>query len=432
MERARLAAVVLVLVGASLAGSAWYTADDVGHAGQPPPERVVSPAEDAGAFWPYTSRRRSVDGRTLALNVVVRGEATRVRRVLTDRTAANWTHEEPETPMADSPWRPTHGSSRYTYVRRGETEGRWKDADYQLGVGEYLGRQIHVRAYVVPGGRTTVLQAHTEYWDWFRLRHTVTGIDDATTFLERDLRSAGGELDVRREYHGLRGGRSNGWISVVDVRPAREGRAAFARDGAVRRPAQNGLTVGGDAGGRPAVAPEFEASPPNRGSPPLSLLLVLGGAPLAALAARWARPGDGEAWRDVLLVVSLVAVVLSVRTGGVVLENLFPAVNPKYVSLVAYPVLALGPLAVVRAFAPSRPPERAAVLAAVGFGAGVVLDFGTVSVVAVPIDVALHRLALVGALGLVAAGTAGRSRRLTAAGLAAWAVGLVMPLAGLI
>jgi len=63
-------------------------------------------------------------GRTLALNVVVRGEPDRVRRALEDRSGVDWTATEgdAEAPVEgvdgvdESPWRPARGAARHTYV----------------------------------------------------------------------------------------------------------------------------------------------------------------------------------------------------------------------------------------------------------------------------------------------------------------------------
>jgi len=91
---------------------------------------------------------------------------------------------------------------------------------YQLSTGTYLGSRVHVRAYPAPSENWTALQAHVEYWDPFRLRHTVTGVAEGGRFVERDLRDEPFVDGVSREYHGLDGGGSHGWLTVVELAPA--------------------------------------------------------------------------------------------------------------------------------------------------------------------------------------------------------------------
>lgn len=71
-------------------------------------------------------------------------------------------------------------------------------------------------------------------------------------------------------------------------------------------------------------------------------------------------------------------------------------------------------------------------LAALGLGVAITLDFALVGVAGIPVRMALHRVALVGALAVVAVGAAESDRRLLAAGVAAWAVTLGLPLAGVV
>ncbi|MFW6367235.1 MAG: hypothetical protein ACOC0L_01065, partial [bacterium] len=54
-----------------------------------------------------------------------------------------------------------------------------------------------------------------EYWDWYRLRHTVTGVDPGARFVERDLADEPFVEGVERRTHGHLGGEGNGsWIAV--------------------------------------------------------------------------------------------------------------------------------------------------------------------------------------------------------------------------
>lgn len=383
MDRRRVAAVVLVLVAATLVASAIHGPERPDASGDPPGDGLVQPRDGGDYLWPYTSRQRDVGSRTLALNVVVLGDADRVERILANRTSANWTRTDVETPLTESPWRRAHGSPRYTYLAPSTREpGRWKRADYQLGVGSYLGRQIHARAYASPYGDATALQVHTEYWDWFRMRHTVTGLSPASSFVERDLRSTRATADVRREYVGLTGKRTDGSLSVVELLAVVQGAGV-------------GLAT-------------------------------------AAVGRRGRRERAADAVRDLALPVALAGVVLGVRAAGVGAESLLPAVDPKYFGVVLYPALAAGPIVAVRRLAPGRPPAIAALGAAGGLGAGLALDLLVIGVRAVPVDLALHRVSLVGCLAVLALGASWADRRVTALGLAAWVCTLALPLAGVV
>ncbi|MFC6737659.1 hypothetical protein ACFQEQ_15555, partial [Halolamina salina] len=170
---------------------------------QPPPsEQLVSPDGTESYVWPYTSRSRSTEGRTLALNVVVLGEPDRVRRAFVGRSDTDWGAVGGNASVGVSPWRPAHGSVRYSYVGSDrEGSGEWVAPAYQLAVGEYFGERTHIRAYPSASGDWTALQAHTEYWDWFRLRHTVTGVGPGAEFVERDLADESFVEEVSRQRH---------------------------------------------------------------------------------------------------------------------------------------------------------------------------------------------------------------------------------------
>ena len=363
--------------------------------GAPDPDRLVSPDGTASYVWPYTSRSRSVEGRTLALNVVVRGTPERVRRVLEARSEADWTAVEGDADVGtdsvvDSPWNRARGAARYTYVTSDpRSAGEWVRAEYQLGTGPYLGRRIHVRAYPSPSGNWTALQAHAEYWDWFRLRHTVTGVSEGGRFVERDLRDRPFVDGVSREYHGFDGGGSDGWVTVVEYSPV---------------PFLLGVAL--------PIVGRYREHVRDAAHPVVD----------------WGR---GHAV-DVALPVAVVAVVLGVRAAGLAAEEVAPTVDPKLFAAVLYPVLVGGPPAVVRLLARGRPATRAALLAGAGLGVAVVLDLGGVGVTVVPVRLAVHRVALVGALGLFALGVAREDRRSIGFGAAAWTAALAAPLLGVV
>lgn len=97
-----------------------------------------------------------------------------------------------------------------------------------------------------------------------------------------------------------------------------------------------------------------------------------------------------------------------------------------------YPLLAVGPLIVVFALARSRSAVHAGVLAALGLGTGIVLDISGLGIQTVPVDLALHRVALTGAIGLFGFGVARSERRILWGGLVVWLLTLAAPLVGIV
>lgn len=370
MRRRALAVALLLVAGLAGATAAGPAADQ---AGAPSAEQLVAPDGTESYVWPYTSRHRSTEGRTLALNVVVHGEPDRVRRAFTRRSDANWSRTDPNASVDVSPWRPAHGSVRYSYVSDSRTgSGEWIPPAYQLAVGSYFGDRAHIRAYPSASGNWTALQAHTEYWDWFRLRHTVTGVQPGAAFVREDLADEPFVDGVSRASHGNRGGGSDGSWLVVEFASA--ALLAVAVPLTTRRLQRSDLAV--------AAAP--------------------------------------------------LAVVVGVRAWGLAAEAVAPGVNPKLFVAVGYPVLVAAPPLLVARFARERPPIRAGALALGCLTVATVLDLGFVGVADVPTKIVQHRVALAAALGVVAFGAADGDRRVVAAGLVAWAAALAAPLFGLI
>jgi hypothetical protein len=362
---------VLVLAALGAAAVSGPSAPETG--GAPPADRLVQPDGTDSAVWPYTSRRRSVTGRTLALNVVVRGDPERVRSLFLDETGPNWTRGQGDHGVVPSLWREAGGAARFSYVTPApNVAGEWVPAAYQLHVGAYFGERVHVRAYPSLEGDWTGLQAHTEYWDWFRLRHTVTGLAPAASFVERDLDGRRTVTDVHRQHHGLSGGRSSGWLTVIGVGAA----GLVASTGAV-----------------------------SRRRLPLELL---------ALPA------------------AVVGIVLGVRAGGLAIEFLVPGLPPKLLAALGYPILAVGPLAVVWRLAPPRRALPAAAATGIGLAVALTADFAVVGVTEVPPRLLYHRAALVGILALVTLGVATDDRRLLLPGVLGWGVALTGVLLGVL
>ncbi|MDS0300826.1 hypothetical protein NDI76_18925 [Halogeometricum sp. S1BR25-6] len=372
-------AVLVGLVVLALAGSILLGAPGSEETVLPRENQLIQPEDTGTQVWPYTSRSRSVTGRTLALNVLIVGDPDRTKRALTNRAETNWTTVEgDEATAGESEWQPARGASRYTYVTVDPNiTGRWFESEYQLATGTYLGQRVHIRAYPAPSGNWTAFQAHTEYWDWLRLRHTVTGVAPGARFLERDLRDEPFVERISREYHGLGGGGSDGWITIIEL-----------------------VSAAGAAGAAASIVPL------------------------------------GDRHRDVadaaVLPVTLAGLVLGVRSAGIALEHAIPGVTPKLFAAVLYPVVVAGPPFLVTIFARDRPATRSALLAAAGLGAGVVLDLGAVGATTVSVQFVLHRVALVSALGLFAVGVARQDRRTISAGAVAWLVALGLPLFGIV
>jgi hypothetical protein len=329
--------------------------------------------------WPYTSKSQSVDKRTLALTVIVHGDTERTKRLLTDRSSLDWTAAEGDEPVLDtSPWHPARGATRYTYLMsERDDRGKWVHAEYQLSDGTYLGTRNHIRAYPSPSGNWTAFQPHTEYWDWYRLRHTVTSVPSAARLLENDLRRQPLVGEVDRVYHGHRGGGSDGWTTVVGLAPA--------------------------------------------------ALVVAAALPVVS-RTRW----DTDQTDLLALPLALVALVLGVRVVGIAAEGVFPGVTPKLFAGLLYPVLVAGPLLITRRFARDMPATRAPLLAIIGLGAAFVLDMNALGVSKVSVDLVVHRAALASSLGAFAYGVALDDRRQANAAVVAWVMTLAASLFGFV
>lgn len=368
-----LLSLVLLFTVASASILIDWEADNRQQSLAPDDTALVSPDRADSYVWPYTSRSRSVSGRTLALNVVVLGDSERVRRVLVTKSDADWNTTSPNTSVRISPWRPTHGSVRYTYVSPNQNpSGRWIPADYQLHAGTYFGQRTHLRAYSSRTGNWTAIQAHTEYWDWFRVRHTVTGVASGARYVEEDLRDEPFVTDVTRTHHGHRGGGSIGWWTVIGLAPA------------------------------------------------------------LALVGSAVRETGGWTLADVALPSGLLAIILGVRGWGLAAEAVFPGVTPKLFVAIGYPILAGFPPAFVSVLSADRPPKRAGVLTAVGFATALVIDLAFVGVRHVPTQLIYHRVALISALVVIAFGSAHEHRDMIGVGVIAWLALLAAPLLGIV
>lgn len=380
---------------------------------EPGESRLIQPTANGSKLWPFTSRERSTSGRTLATNLLIKGSPEKVRTSLLDRTNLDYQELLEEEAEADGAtyeielegnsidWDSTHGSTRYVYVNA--SGGQWLTESYQLHDGEYLGSREHIRAYDDPGGEWTAIQAHQEYFDLFRLRHTVTGIEGPAENLEREFLDQPFVDSVTREYHGIPGGWNDGWLSVVDL-------AAVVSIHELLLALALGSIVSGTS--RQAVTE------------------------LTRNFVSWSYTNR----QGYILFGSLIGLQLAIRSAGIGLERLFPSISPQLFAGGLYPILAVGPVLLVVFFARSLNPLPAFGFAAVGIGTGFTLDMLGLGLEVVPVRLVLHRVGLMLSIGLLALGIAHRAAdepsetidaervSLATVGAAAWFVGLLLPL----
>jgi hypothetical protein len=225
------------------------------------------------------------------------------------------------------------------------------------------------------------LQAHSEYWDWFRLRHTVTDVQGTADRIAGDFRSLE-RTSVERGYRRDSGPLSRGIVVVSSLLPLLAGRRRLSR-----------------------MRDRFEE--PSRRTATLTVFAIALATPMA------------------------------VRLAGITLERVIPLVNPKLFVVMLYPVLAVGlPVAVARRSGP-LPARAAGPAAAVALAVGFAAEFAFLGV-APPERLVWHRLLVATALGLLAAGGAqyrrnGSVRPLyTIGGATLWLWGLLAPLFGFV
>jgi hypothetical protein len=382
--------------------------------------KLVRPVENgSGLLWPYTSRQKSFETLTLPINVVVRERVQMVRYVFAAQADAEWQNQSALDNRSEANpvvirngtsavWTTTTGSERYTYVRNESTDrARWSDATYQLHDGDYFGTRYHLRLYEGTGeGGTswTAIQAHYEYWDWFRLRHTVGNLPRAQRYVESQLFGEWYVDEISRERYangGVLG--ADGWVTVVDF------------DENVTLPPLQFL---GPALFGLAVTPWLSRVRSGRRT------------------LRATIEDSGVTPRHVALFAGVLTLPLAVRVAGIAAERAFPSLVPYGIGVVLFPLLVLGLPVVAATLGRGLPADDAFGAGFGGLGAGFLADFAYLGVSEVLLDVLVHRSVLVIALGLVAAGGArwdatGSVRdRVLAVGVALWTWGILGPLLG--
>lgn len=389
--------------------------------------KTVQPADDGTArLWPYTSRGRQFSSATLPINVVVQDDAGTTRRVLASTERWNASSPQGEGVVVNGTgvgWSRTVGADRFTYVET-DTGGTWTTATYQLHDGTYLGSRTHLRLYEGgdPGHRWTAIQGHTEYWDWFRLRHTVGSVSEAQYAVEHDLYGTGLIADISRERYGNGGALdADGWVTEVElvewmVRPAGSGGSP----------------------GAPGRNPDSTATAALLA--PFVLGVGLAVADLTPFQGGVGRPLTQSRVSRFHVALGLVTVLAlpAVRLAGIALDGALPGISPKLVAAPLYLTLAVALPAAVGVLGGRIAADDGFIVAFVGTGAGFVLDYTIVGVPSVPVAILVQRGVLLLALGLIAAGGTRwasdplRRNRYRIPGVVLWVAGLAWPLVDLL
>lgn len=373
-------------------------------------------------LWLYTTPTQSLEQPTLAINVIVYADPESVRQLLLQEGNGNWNEtdtdeqgiapdEHPETTAptesTTTEWTVADGSRRYVYIS-GTAGGTWLSETFQVHDGDYLGSRHHVRAYAKPDTDTnwTAMQAHREHWDWFSGRHVVTSTDETQAYVEREFADEPDTSEITRVPVG-EGEQTDfdQWLTIVDFQ-------------------DRGLES------MPGRMPGFAV-----GSVLFLALVVLGtfGSRVADTATALRREFPEKDERTLLLAVTLVALLVSVRLGGIAIERSLD-VPPKPVAIALYPVILAGIPIVTHLLARPLDRPRAFAGATLGFLTALLVDYTYLGVTHLPLDLLVHRGTLAVALGLIAVGSSrvGREEadrlRQPRLGVLLWLVAMIAPL----
>jgi hypothetical protein len=452
MRRSLVIAGVLVLIALVAAGGislfAPFTTDDVAPQHDREPE-LVHPNESESGFYPYLNARPRFTKRS-PVNIIVHGNASRVVQILREETATQWNEtREDEQDIGGSAivtgenetlangtvinesvaanrsdidenfvngsyanatengsranltnataenataanesenesfidgidpttaWARTTGATRWAYVTPGPNEsGEWVQESMQVHTGEYFGSRVHIRLYESPNESEewVFMQAHKEHYDWFTLRHRVDSSEQAQSYVEQEFMDQPfvEENGVYRIYLDNGGpSDSDGWTTVIEL--------------AYLVPFLLGL---GQSGLGRSVRSHLHD---------LDL-------------ARVDEVRERTTVRHVVLPLVIVTLLLSVRYGGIYLENNAPMLSMHAIAALLYPVMALGiPIATYLVASGIERQYDAAVIASTSLSVGIWLDYAYLGIATLPIEVVLQRIVVILALGLIAGGAA--------------------------
>ncbi|MFW6385292.1 MAG: hypothetical protein ACOCY7_04065 [Halodesulfurarchaeum sp.] len=375
---------------------------------------IVRPTGGESGFWPYINSRQSFQKRS-PINVVIIGETDTVVRLLTEGGDVNWEETDETEQGSDSEtfaidvdnesdssddasenvtigttevtWSRTTGAIRYAYVDSGDgSGGQWVRETAQIHDGDYYGYRYHSRLYESPREDESwvAIQTHSEHFDWFTLRHRVHGSQAAQTRLEADLLSLP-QVDVRKDVSRVYLGNGNasdgdGWATYVDLL----GISMFGLL-AIAFPSTFGLR------NRLASSLESRLTTNDR--------------------RRIAEFRERIDVRHFILIGTIIAIVLGVRIGGIAMERM-GILSMHGIAAALYPFIALGlPIGTTAIASGLERRLDAAVVAGGSFAAAIWLDYGTLGVTTLPVDVVVQRMLLVVVLGLIAGGAVQRGRR---------------------
>lgn len=334
----------------------------------------------------------------------------------------------------DIPWSEADGATRYAYLDPGPDEDAyWTTETLQLEDGDYYGYRYHIRLYESPNpdDQWVVMQTHSEHFDWFTLRHRVDGVEKAQARIEADLMAIPGvdvQEDVQRIFLDNSGpSDADGWATKVDLTamamlPIALGLAARWN----RRRARDGRTGHGRY-----VRAETGGSALERIENPVGDRLT------EHDRERLAAIADRIEFGHLLLVVTIFAVILGVRAGGILLDNTVDALTVHVIAALLYPIIAVG--LPVATYVIANGLERrmdAALVASTSLATAIWVDYSILGVDVLPVDVIFQRALVVVALGLIAAGAANRATRdsrlndMLVVGAGLWAFVLVATLLG--
>ena len=368
---------------------------------------------DDSGVWNYLSPSQGFRERS-PINVVVRADADTVVTALKSSGESTWNqtdpadmHADPEDPFPRQinlsntaiDWGETTGTARYAYVYEGTgdpwTDGEWIRETDQLHNGDYYGHRTHIRLYESPVPEEepwVAMQVHTEHFDWFTLRHAVDGVEEGQRQVEKEFMSLE-NVDVVWRAYLSNGDRSDadGWATFVEL--------------TITLP---GLLVGW-----------------------ISMRDVWRRRLTSVDRARVRRIRGRLSVQQALLMLSIVAIVLGVRAGGILLEW-STDLSMHAIAAVLYPFISLGIPIVTYVFS-HRLTRRmdAAVTASGALGIAFLLDYSYLGVEVLPIEIVVQRTGIILALGLIAGGAAKRAtrerrlNRLLVSGLLLW-VGLLV------